>query len=83
VKVGFASDIGTAMLFIQQIPEVKALVQVGKPAAILLSQEFDKDVLNPLKYRYDSERDVLLACVAGDYRGKIKTSSLTYWLSPF
>jgi len=64
VKVGFASDIGTAMLFIQKIPEVKALIQMGKPAAILIAREFEKDVLNPLKYRYDSERDAVLACLA-------------------
>lgn len=64
VKVGFASDIGAAMLFIQQIPEVKSLIKMGKPAATLLAWEFEKDTLNPLKYRYDSEQDALLACLA-------------------
>ena len=34
VKVGFASDIGAAMRFIQEISEVKELIQIGKPAAI-------------------------------------------------
>jgi len=64
VKVGFASDIGTAMLFIRKIDEVEELSQMGKSAAILLAREFEKDVLNPLKYRYDSERDAVLACLA-------------------
>ncbi|MBI1927923.1 hypothetical protein HYR99_27240 [Candidatus Poribacteria bacterium] len=43
VKVGFASDIGAAIRFIQEIDEVKELIQRRQPAAMLLAREFETD----------------------------------------